>query len=232
MSSTRDPVEAGPEQGPAFAMPDNLPSTTAIWLVRHGETEWSRSGQHTGRTDIPLTEDGVEQARALAPAFAALHPALVLCSPRLRAAHTAELAGLRVDHVDPDLAEWDYGDYEGLTSAQIHQTNPAWTLWSDGVPNGETAAQVTARADKVLQRALRSVADGPVVLVAHGHISRVLGARWIGLPASAGGRFTLGTAARCLLGAEHAGPVIQRWNIPNPLTLRAMQAEQEELEHP
>src|ERR1700759_518853 len=109
-----------------------------IWLVRHGETEWSRSGQHTGRTDLELTGRGRAQARALRPVFADLEPALVLCSPRTRAAETAELAGLVVDDVDPDLAEWDYGDYEGLTSAEIHKHDPGWTIWTGVVPGGET----------------------------------------------------------------------------------------------
>jgi probable phosphoglycerate mutase len=187
-----------------------------IWLVRHGETEWSKSGRHTGRTDIDLTPEGRVQAQALRPTFAQLRPALVLCSPRRRAQDTAALAGLRVDAVDPDLAEWDYGDYEGRTSADIRNEVPDWTLWTHGVPNGETAAEVTARADRVLARARPELARSDVVLVAHGHISRVLGARWIGLPATAGGNLALGTAAPSLLGTEHGLPVIDRWNLPNP----------------
>ena len=187
-----------------------------LWLVRHGETEWSRSGRHTGRTDIDLTDTGRAQAAALAPMFTAMRPALVLSSPRRRARLTAELAGLRVDDVDPDLAEWDYGDYEGRTTADIRREVPGWTLWSHGVPNGETAAQVAERADRVLARARGALARGPVVLVAHGHISRVLGARWIGLSPAAGGNLALDTAAPSLLGEQHGLPVIDRWNMPNP----------------
>ena len=189
-----------------------------MWLARHGETEWSRSGQHTGRTDIALTELGKAQAVALHEQFDQLRPALVLVSPRQRAIRTAELAGLRIDAVDPDLAEWDYGDYEGLTTTQIRAMgNPTWTLFADGVPNGETATEIATRTDRVLRRALDFVDQGPVVLVAHGHISRVLGARWIGLAVSDGSRFTLGTAATSQLGAEHGSPVLSHWNLPNPI---------------
>ena len=187
-----------------------------LWLVRHGETEWSRSGQHTGRTDIPLTDAGRAQAAALAPMFAAMHPALVLCSPRRRARDTAELAGLHVDDVDPDLAEWDYGDYEGRTTADIRRDVPGWTLWTHEVPNGETAAQVGERADRVLKRARAELHDGPVVLVAHGHISRVIGARWIGLAAEGGSHLALSTAAPSVLGAQYGVPMLHRWNVPNP----------------
>ena len=193
-----------------------LADDVQVWLVRHGETEWSLSGQHTGRTDIDLTDAGRAQALALRPVFASLRPSLVLCSPRLRAAETARLAGLRVDAIDDDLSEWDYGDYEGLTSAQIHQRDPDWTIWTGVTPGGETAQQVADRADRVLARARASIADGPVVLVAHGHMSRVLGVRWIGLPVTRGASFTLGTAATCLLSAEHGTPVIERWNVTHP----------------
>jgi broad specificity phosphatase PhoE len=187
-----------------------------LWLIRHGETEWSRSGQHTGRTDIPLTAAGEAQARALAPMLSALVPALVLCSPRTRARETARLAGLHVDEVIDDLAEWDYGDYEGLTTTEIRARVPGWTLFADGVPNGETAEQIAVRVDRVLDRARARLADGPVILVAHGHISRVIGARWIGLPVAGGAHFALGTAAPSLLGAQHGQPVVERWNMPNP----------------
>jgi broad specificity phosphatase PhoE len=193
-----------------------LPDSVAVWLIRHGETEWSRSGQHTGRTDIPLTDAGQAQARALAPLVAAIGPAQVLSSPRQRALDTARLAELHVDAVDDDLCEWDYGDYEGLTSAQIQERSPGWTLFADGVPHGETAAQVGARADRVIARARGLAADGPVVLVAHGHISRVIGVRWIGLEVAQAAHFALGTAAPSLLGAQHGQPVISRWNIFNP----------------
>jgi probable phosphoglycerate mutase len=218
-----DPSEAGSTDQtgsvePAFDVPENLDPSTAIWLVRHGETEWSRSGQHTGRTDIALTTLGEQQARALREELSAIRPVYVLSSPRERARRTAELAGLHVDAIDEDLCEWDYGDYEGLTTPQIRAMgNPRWTLFADGVPDGESAAEVAARADRVLRRALEHAAGGPVVLVAHGHISRVLGARWIGLDARDGSRFTLGTAATSQLGAEHGNPVISQWNRPNPV---------------
>jgi probable phosphoglycerate mutase len=194
-----------------------LPDSLAVWLVRHGETEWSLSGQHTGRTDIPLTEAGQAQARALRPMLAELAPAHVLCSPRQRAQETARLAGLQVDAIDDDLCEWDYGDYEGLTSTQIQQRAPGWTLFSDGVPNGETAAQVGARADRAIARARELAVDGPVVLVAHGHISRVIAVRWIGLEVAHAAHFALGTAAPSRLSAQHGQPVIDRWNLPNPM---------------
>ena len=209
-------TEAGSVTEPAFVAPENLDDGGEIWLIRHGETSWSKSGQHTGRTDIPLTQHGEEQARALQPLLAGLKPALVLSSPRQRALRTAELAGITVDAIDPDLAEWDYGDYEGLTSAQINEIEPGWRLWTHGVPNGETAAAVGARADRVLAAAAVELARGPVLLFAHGHISRVLGARWIGLSTLDGGRFALGTAAPSVLGSEHESSVIRQWNLPNP----------------
>jgi broad specificity phosphatase PhoE len=190
-----------------------------VWLLRHGETEWSKSGQHTGRTELELTGPGRAQAIGLRPLFASLHPSLVLCSPRIRAQQTAALAGLSVDAIDPDLAEWDYGEYEGLTSEQIHQRDPDWTIFTGFTPGGETSAQVQARADRVLERARTCLTDqpgAPVILVGHGHINRVLGVRWIELPVAAGGSFALGTAATCVLGAEHGGPVIDHWNVAHP----------------
>jgi probable phosphoglycerate mutase len=208
-------AKAGPASGPAFAA-ERLPEDVRLWLVRHGETEWSASGRHTGRTDIPLTPRGEEQARALRPLLSGLTPVLVLCSPRQRAIHTAELAGLEHVEVDDELAEWDYGDYEGRTTAEIRETRPGWALWHDGVENGETIAQVGARADRVLARVTDALSRGPVVLVAHGHISRVLGARWIGLPVSAGANLLLGTAAPSLLSTQYGAPVIAHWNLPNP----------------
>jgi broad specificity phosphatase PhoE len=208
-------TEAGPDQGSAFVVPD-LSDDVRIWLVRHGETEWSKSGQHTGVTDLPLTDDGREQARGLRTVLRGIDPVLVLSSPRTRAVDTAELAGLHVDETVPDLAEWDYGDYEGITTPDIHKTDPDWTIFTKGAPNGEQPAQVAARADRVLARAVTAAADGPVVLVGHGHMSRVLGARWIGLPASGGARLQLGTAAACELGAQHGTALIVRWNIANP----------------
>ena len=208
-------TEAGSMAGPAFAAPA-LPDSAQLWLVRHGETEWSATGRHTSVTDLPLTEAGRRQAAAVRDIIGDLAPALVLSSPRRRAIETAELAGLTVDEATEDLAEWAYGAYEGLTSAQIREEAPDWLLWRDGVRDGEPIESVRTRADRVLARAAAVLAEGPVVLVGHGHFSRVLGARWIGLPAAAGGNLLLGTAAPSLLGAQYGLPVIDRWNLPNP----------------
>jgi probable phosphoglycerate mutase len=195
-------------------------------LLRHGQTEWSRTGKHTGRTDIPLTADGEAAAAALAPALAGTKFAAVFTSPAQRAARTAELAGLggpdSGDNVkqDPDLWEWDYGGYEGKTTAEIQRTRPGWYLWRDGViPGdaqhpGETVEEVGARADRVLARAAELLPDGDVALVAHGHVLRVLTARWLRLPPSDGKLFRLDTSTISTLGTEHDEPVIQRWNAP------------------
>ncbi|MBE7194699.1 MAG: histidine phosphatase family protein [Gordonia polyisoprenivorans] len=211
-------AEAGSGAEPAFVVPGDLADNTELWIIRHGETEWSISGQHTGVTDIPLTDNGRRQAAALRAVLADVHPVLVLSSPRVRTVDTAELAGLSVDETTEDLAEWDYGEYEGRSSKDIHRTDPGWTVFSHPTPGGETAARIATRADRVLTRAARAVGDGPVVLVGHGHFSRVLGARWIGLPVSGGAHLQLGTAAPSLLGAEHGVPTVTRWNIPNPST--------------
>jgi probable phosphoglycerate mutase len=144
--------EAGPDEGPAFAVPE-LPDDVELWVVRHGETEWSASGRHTSRTDLPLTAAGERQARAIGTMLRDLQPALVLCSPRLRATETARLAGLRVDETTEELAEWDYGDYEGKTTAEIREEDPTWSLWTHGTPGGEPRQEVAARADRVLSRA-------------------------------------------------------------------------------
>ena len=208
-------VEAGPQQGPAFLAPE-LPDSVQLWLVRHGETEWSAAGRHTGVTDLPLTDAGRRQAAAVRAIVGDIGPARVLCSPRRRALDTAQLAGFDVDEILDDLAEWDYGAYEGRTTAEIRDEVPGWTIWADGARGGESPDQVQARADRVLDRAIPALADGPVVLVGHGHFSRALGARWIGLAASAGGNLLLGTAAPSLLGAQYGLPVIDRWNLPNP----------------
>ncbi|MBX6765725.1 MAG: histidine phosphatase family protein [Actinomadura rubrobrunea] len=190
-------------------------------LLRHGETEWSRDRRHTGRTDLPLTERGERQARAMAPLVRALHVTRVLASPARRALRTAELAGLTVDAVDPDLCEWDYGGYEGVTSAQIRRERPGWYLWEDGViPGdaehpGETVEQVGARVDAVLERVRPLLGgDGDVVLVAHGHVLRILTARWLGLEPAAGRLFALDTGTLSALGHEHGRPVIASWNVP------------------
>ncbi|WP_084962645.1 histidine phosphatase family protein [Thermoactinospora rubra] len=181
-------------------------------LLRHGETEWSRDGRHTGRTDMPLTPHGEDQARALAPLVKAREFGLALVSPALRARRTADLAGLSGYETDPDMWEWDYGDYEGVTTPQIRRTRPGWYLWRDGVPGGESAEQVGARADRVIARARR--AEGAVALVAHGHFLRVLTARWLGLPPADGRFFRLDTGTCSRLGFEHAEPVVLTWNAP------------------
>ncbi|MFF5987815.1 acid phosphatase [Prauserella flavalba] len=189
-----------------------------LLLLRHGQTEWSATGRHTGRTDLPLTAVGERQAHAAGRTYALMHggtaPALVLSSPRERAVRTAELAGLSVDETTEDLAEWDYGDYEGLTTPQIRESVPGWTVWSHPMPGGESAAQVTERADKVLDRVRTALAGGDVVLVGHGHFSRVLIARWLGLGASAGVHFKFDPASITVLGDERGKPQIQHLNVP------------------
>jgi broad specificity phosphatase PhoE len=208
-------AEAGPGSGSAFLAPE-LSDDAELWLVRHGATEWSTSGKHTSTTDVPLTEAGEQQALALRDMLGHLVPALVLSSPRRRAQDTARLAGLNVDETTEDLAEWNYGAYEGRTTAEIRRENPDWSLWYDGVPGGESQRQVAERADRVLGQAAEALRQGPVVLIGHGHFSRVLGARWIGLPVSGGANLLLGTAAPSVLGAQYGVPVIVRWNLPNP----------------
>lgn len=212
-----DPVSGSASVAPAATTGVGLADHVQIWLIRHGETEWSRNGRHTGRTDLPLTELGERQAIAVRQIVGDLKPSLVLSSPRQRAQRTAELAGIAVDRIDEDLAEWDYGDYEGLTSAQIQEQVPNWTVWTDPCPGGETAGQVQERADRVLALAAKHADAGPVVLFAHGHISRVLGTRWIDLPITGGAKLALDTAAPSVLGAHHEVPVITHWNIPNPI---------------
>ncbi|HSV68082.1 MAG TPA: histidine phosphatase family protein [Mycobacteriales bacterium] len=187
-----------------------------LWLVRHGETEWSRTGRHTSHTDLPLTPYGERQARELAPVLAGLTPALVLSSPLERAQRTAELAGLDQICIEPDLVEWDYGEYEGRTTPEIRQARPGWTIWTGDPPGGETAAQVAARVDRVLARARAALPAGQVVLMTHGHAGRVLAARWLGLGPAEGRLFALLPAAVCVLGTEHGDPVLDRWNLPTP----------------
>jgi broad specificity phosphatase PhoE len=188
-----------------------------LFLIRHGQTEWSLSGRHTGRTDIPLTPTGEVQARAAGVTLGTLRkgPALVLSSPRRRATHTAELAGLDVSETTEELAEWDYGDYEGVTTETIRETVPGWTVWSHPIPGGESAEQVAARADKVLERVHAALTESDVVLIGHGHFSRVLVARWIGEPASAGVRFAVDPASITVLGEERGEPQIEHLNIPS-----------------
>jgi broad specificity phosphatase PhoE len=188
-----------------------------VLLLRHGETEWSRSGRHTGRTDVPLTERGRELARTAGTLGARLldhrPPALVLTSPRRRARDTAELAGLPVDRVDPRLAEWDYGDYEGLTTPQIREQVPDWTVWTHPCPGGESADQVGARADAVLAEAQAALPAGDVVLVGHGHFGRVLTARWIRLPVTAGVHVAMDPASWAVLGDERGVPRLDHINL-------------------
>jgi broad specificity phosphatase PhoE len=184
-----------------------------IVLVRHGETEWSATGRHTSRTDVPLTDCGQSQAHALRDCLQGWPFALVLTSPLKRAAETCRLAGFGdVAGTRADLVEWDYGDYEGLTTPQIRERRPGWSLWSGDVPGGETAAQVAARADRMLAEARE--AGGDVAMFSHGHFLRVAAARWIDLPAEAGRHFALDTASISVLGYERETPVIVRWNQP------------------
>ncbi|GIJ20822.1 histidine phosphatase family protein [Micromonospora lutea] len=187
-----------------------------ILLVRHGETTWSASRRHTSHTDLPLTPDGERQARALGPALAGRRFVAVLTSPRLRALRTAQLAGLAVTGTDDDLAEWRYGDYEGRTTAEIQNEHPGWSVWTDGCPGGESPSEIGERLDRLLAKLHPLLDRGPVALVGHAHSLRVLGARWIGLPPSAGGLFRLDTATLSLLGHEHGRRVILRWNQPPP----------------
>jgi probable phosphoglycerate mutase len=185
--------------------------TQEVWLVRHAETEWSRSGRHTGRTNVPLTEAGRERARELGARLGGHAFAAVLVSPLDRARETARLAGLGDPcQVREDLLEWDYGDYEGITTASIREERPDWYLWRDGVPNGETAAEVGARCDRVIEEILGT--DGDVACFAHGHILRALAARWLEEPVSFGGRLYLTTGSVCVLGFEREVRVARLWN--------------------
>jgi broad specificity phosphatase PhoE len=184
-----------------------------VFAIRHGETAWSLSGQHTGTTDIPLTDNGRRLAERMRPVLVREGFALVLCSPMQRAQETCQLAGFGASAViDRDLVEWNYGIFEGLTPKQIHETAPDWLIFRDGCPDGETPEQVGARADRVITRA--RMAEGDVALFAHGHILRVFGARWIGLPAGAGQHFLLDTGTLCVLGYYRDIPAVRVWNGP------------------
>jgi broad specificity phosphatase PhoE len=183
-----------------------------LWLIRHGETAWSLSGAHTGTTDLPLTPEGEAKARGLGAKLGGHHFALVLTSPMQRARRTCELAGLGAQaQVDPSLSEWNYGSYEGLSTADIQRTRPGWSPFRDGFPDGETIDQVAIRAQAVIARAL--AADGNVALFAHGHILRILGTQWLGLPPADARLFALNTASISALGYEHETRVITRWNL-------------------
>ncbi|MFJ5303684.1 histidine phosphatase family protein [Streptomyces sp. NPDC088350] len=189
-----------------------------LFLVRHGETEWSVSGRHTSWTDLPLTRHGEEQAKSLAPLLSGRTFALALTSPLDRAIRTAALAGIAGAVPDPDLHEWDYGAYEGVTTVDIHRTRPDWYLWTDGVPPGpaghpgESPDEIGVRADQVLKRVDAAIEDGDVILVAHAHFLRVLTARRLGLSAADGRLFQLATGTVSRLSTEHDRPVIAEWN--------------------
>ena len=189
-------------------MPDGQ---NRLWLVRHGETEWSLSGAHTSRTDLPLTERGREYARRLGELLRGRPFASVLTSPLRRARDTCDLAGYGDRaRVEQDLREWDYGDYEGRSTLEIRRERPDWHLWQDGVPNGEMLEQVAVRASRTIETAMAGAGD--VALFSHGHFLRILAAIWIGLPAAGGRLLALDTASICVLGYERATRVISRWN--------------------
>jgi broad specificity phosphatase PhoE len=182
-----------------------------LFTIRHGETAWSLSGQHTGTTDIPLTDNGRRLAERMRPVLARESFALVRCSPMQRARETCELAGLgRRAVIDADLVEWNYGEYEALTPKQIHESSPGWLIFRDGCPGGEAPELVAARVDRVIARA--RAAEGDVALFAHGHVLRVFAARWIGLPPAAGQRFLLDTGTLCILGFYRGTPAVKVWN--------------------
>lgn len=188
-----------------------LTKPVQLWLVRHGETEWSATGQHTGRTDLPLTLEGKLHARQIGGFLNGRGFALVLTSPLQRASETCRLAGYGQSAIiDANLREWDYGEYEGRTTPEIQIERPGWSLWRDGVIGGERIAQVAARAQNVIDRAVAS--SGDALLFAHGHILRVLAACWLGLPPETGRLFALGTASTSILGQERDTRVITQWN--------------------
>lgn len=183
-------------------------SDAELWIVRHGATEWSAAGRHTSHTDLPLDPVGAAQARALRERLRATSFDRVLCSPRQRAVQTAVHAGFADPQIDADLAEWDYGDFEGLTTAEIRVTDPGWTIFTGTTPGGETADDVAARADRVIATAVA----GRTLVFTHGHFGRVLAARWLRLPAVDGRYFDLDTATVSVLGYERIQPVLLRWN--------------------
>jgi broad specificity phosphatase PhoE len=181
-----------------------------LWVIRHGETEWSRDGLHTSHTELELTPNGEEVARRLADRLEGVEFDLVLSSPRLRARRTAELAGFTDVELDEDLTEWDYGDYEGLTTATIRETVPGWTVWSHPCPGGEHAEQVTRRMDRLVARVREH--GGRVLVFSHGHASRALAARWLDQPVQEGRLFSLDTATISVLAYERESPAVARWN--------------------
>ncbi len=181
-----------------------------LWIIRHGETEWSRDGLHTSHTELELTAEGEEVARRLAERLEGVEFDLVLSSPRLRARRTAELAGFTDVQLDEDLTEWDYGDYEGLTTPEIRETVPGWTVWKDPCPGGETAEQVSQRLDRVVTKVRAH--GGRVLVFSHGHASRALAARWLDQPVQEGRLFKLDTATISVLAYERESPAVARWN--------------------
>ena len=185
-------------------------SDNELWVIRHGETEWSRDGKHTSHTEVELTSEGEEVARGLAERLAGVEFDLVLTSPRVRTRRTAELAGFEDVEVDEDLAEWDYGDYEGVTTAEIREDVPGWTVWTHPSPGGETADEVSRRLDRVVAKVRSN--GGRVLVFSHGHASRALAARWLDQPVEEGRLFLLGTATISVLGWERESPVVARWN--------------------
>jgi probable phosphoglycerate mutase len=185
-----------------------------LLLIRHGETAWSRTSQYGGRTDLPLTDAGVAAGRALRPLLARRHVVAAFTSPLSRAVRTAELAGLANVKPDPDLLEWDYGGYEGMTQEQIRAARPGWDLWRDGVIGGETLGQVAARTDAVLDRVRPLLRDGDVAIIGHGHLQRVLAARWLGLDPSAARMLSHPhTGTLSAFAYEHEQPVVSAWNV-------------------
>lgn len=221
-SAESTPPAPDPADGPDPALPAPA-GQGRIVLIRHGETEWSATGRHTSVTDIHLTPDGEDQARRIPEILTALRvrPVTVLASPRVRARRTAELGGLHPE-IEPDLAEWNYGEYEGLTTAQIRAARPGWSLFTDGAPGGDTPAEIGARADRVLRRAHGLLTGGDVALVCHGHMSRVLAVRWVGLPAGNARILAQDPACVTVLGLYRGDPIIDHANVPpgpaNPST--------------
>ena len=187
-----------------------------LWLLRHGATEWALNGRHTGSTDLPLLPEGEAEARALSPVLSQQHFAAVFSSPLQRARRTCELAGLGDQmQICDDIIEWNYGDYEGITTATIRETVPDWTVWSHGCPKGENAQQVEVRCANAISTALAVPGEGDVALFAHGHILRALAGTWLGLGAAGGQLLRLGTACVSILGWERETRAIQRWNAPS-----------------
>ena len=187
-----------------------------LWLLRHGATEWALNGRHTGSTDLPLLPEGEAEARALGPVLSQQTFAAVFSSPLLRAQRTCELAGLGDQmQICDDIIEWNYGDYEGITTATIRETVPDWTVWSHGCPKGENAQQVEVRCANAISTALAVPGEGDVALFAHGHILRALAGTWLGLGAAGGQLLRLGTASISILGWERETRAIQRWNAPS-----------------